>query len=132
MSKKYVQVGRTFCFVTFFPKSFVLSQQVRIFAADLGKEDVIGTSKLIVKQSSRTAEACPYKYNKSITKINQKTMKKDLYLKPTIRVVEMRSRSQMLQYSQQGEVKPVNNKSTKMNVQYTESQDPWATTWGNW
>lgn len=58
-------------------------------------------------------------------------MKKDLYLKPTIRVVEMRSRSQMLQLSQQGEVKPVNNKSTKMNVQYTESS-PWETTWGNW
>ena len=59
-------------------------------------------------------------------------MKKDLYLKPAIRVVEMRSRSQMLQFSQQGEVKPVSNKSTKMNVQYTESQSPWETTWGNW
>lgn len=53
-------------------------------------------------------------------------MKKDLYLKPTIRVVEMRSRSQMLQLSTEY-VKPA---STKMNVQYTESS-PWETTWGN-
>lgn len=41
-------------------------------------------------------------------------MKKDLYLKPTIRVVEMRSRSQMLQFSQ--DVKPA---STTMDVKYT-------------
>lgn len=44
-------------------------------------------------------------------------MKKDLYLKPTIRVVEMRSRSQMLQFSQES-VKPA---STTMDVHYTES-----------
>ena len=42
-------------------------------------------------------------------------MKKDLYLKPTIRVVEMRSRSQMLQFSKQS----IETPSTTMNVKYT-------------